>query len=79
MISDLLEPLNVLGPNDSITGHSFRFGIPSTLTLIDDPELDSDVQIWGRWTSEAFRSYMKLVTDQKKRIFDKISNYLFVH
>jgi hypothetical protein len=79
LISDLLEPLNVLGPNDSITGHSFRFGIPSTLTLINDPELDSDVQIWGRWTSEAFRSYMKLVTDQKRRIFNKISNYLFIH
>jgi hypothetical protein len=78
LVSDLLQPLHVLGPNDVITGHSFRFGIPSTLALINSPELDSDVQIWGRWTSEAFKSYMKLVTDQKKRIFEKISGYLFL-
>jgi hypothetical protein len=78
LVSDLLQPLHVLGPNDVITGHSFRFGIPSTLALINSPELDSDVQIWGRWTSEAFKSYMKLVTDQKKRIFEKISRYLFL-
>jgi hypothetical protein len=78
LISDLLKPLHILGPYDVITGHSFRFGIPSTLASFQDPDLDSEARIWGRWTSEAFQSYIKLVSDQKRRIFNKISNFLFL-
>jgi hypothetical protein len=77
VISDLLEPLGVLNETDVITGHSFRFGIPSTLAALRDPELSSDVSIWGRWTSSAYQSYVKLVTDQKRKIFERISHYLF--
>jgi hypothetical protein len=77
VISDLLKPLDVLNETDVITGHSFRFGIPSTLAALRDPELSSDVSIWGRWTSSAYQSYVKLVTDQKRKIFERISHYLF--
>jgi hypothetical protein len=77
IISDLLKPLNILSETDVITGHSFRFGIPSTLAALRDPELSSDVSIWGRWTSSAYHSYIKLVADQKRKIFERISRYLF--
>ncbi len=46
--SDLLKPLYILDQTDVITGHSFRFGIPSTLAKLRDPGLTSDVSIWGR-------------------------------
>ena len=76
-IKALIAPLKILGPTDVITGHSFRFGIPSTLAAFCDPDLKSDVSIWGRWTSEAFQSYIKLVSDQKRCIFNRISRFLF--
>jgi hypothetical protein len=47
------------------------------LAALWDPELSSDVSIWGRWTSSAYHSYIKLVADQKRKIFERISRYLF--
>ncbi len=61
IIFELLHPIHILSSEDTITSHNFRFGIPSTLTALRDPELTSDVSIQGRWTSSAHQSYVRLV------------------
>jgi hypothetical protein len=73
-INNFLIPLNILGPHDSITGHSFRAGIPSSLSTISDPSTISDLKIWSRWTSDSYLLYLKLQTDQKKAVFRKLEN-----
>ena len=42
----------------SISGHSFRAGIPSILATMGFP--DKDIQAAGRWSSRAFELYCKL-------------------
>ena len=42
----------------SVTGHSFRAGIPSILATMGFP--DKDIQAAGRWSSRAFELYCKL-------------------
>jgi hypothetical protein len=73
-INRFLVPLNILGPHDSITGHSFRAGIPSSLSIISDPSTVSDLKIWSRWTSDSYLLYLKLQAEQRKAIFEKIEN-----
>jgi hypothetical protein len=73
-INKFLVPLNILGPHDTITGHSFRAGIPSSLSTISDPSIISDLKIWSRWTSDAYLLYLKLQFDQKKVVFQKLEN-----
>mgnify|MGYP003891633467 CR=1 FL=1 len=41
-----------------ISGHSFRAGIPSILGSLGFS--DSDIKLVGRWSSNAFQSYLKL-------------------
>jgi hypothetical protein len=73
-INNFLVPLNILGPHDSISGHSFRAGIPSTLSIISDPSTISDLKIWSHWTSDSYLLYLKLQSDQKRAIFQKLEN-----
>jgi hypothetical protein len=74
-IQSLLKPLNILGPQDSITAHSFRPGIPSTLTTLPHPPSEFEIKLWGRWTSEAYEHYLRLKTDQRKSIFDRLASH----
>jgi hypothetical protein len=74
-INRFLVPLNILGPHDSITGHSFRAGIPSSLSIISDPSTVSDLKIWSRWTSDSYLLYLKLQAEQRKAIFGKSKIY----
>jgi hypothetical protein len=65
-----------IGDNASqITGHSFRAVIPAALA--NRPSLDTDhkIIIWGRWSSNAYRSYTRLNHEAKLSIFKKIVYY----
>lgn len=74
-LQSLLVEVCGTGEN-SISGHSFRAGIPSEMTR--HPELMSSDEIkgWGRWSSEAYNCYTRLHLDQKKKIFQKITDVL---
>jgi hypothetical protein len=71
ILSNLLADLCLPG-EDSISCHSFRSGIPSTLALFPDLANCEDIKGWGRWHSECFNRYTRLRHDQKKAIFEKI-------
>jgi hypothetical protein len=71
-LSALLPDFCVPG-EDSISCHSFRAGIPSTLALFPDLAKTDDIKGWGRWHSDCFNRYTRLHHDQKKAIFDKIT------
>lgn len=58
--------------NDSISCHSFRAGIPSTLARFPDLASAEDVKKWGRWSSSCHETYSRLRIDQKRTIFAKI-------
>ena len=57
----------------AISAHSFRAGIPSQLQRTPDI-LDSNVvRGWSRWNSDSSDRYERLNTQQKKKLFEKIS------
>jgi len=62
--------LKVNFPKKDLSGHSFRAGIPSSVS----PDLVNDLHImgWGRWKTKAFLSYQKFKFKQKKWVFRKI-------
>jgi hypothetical protein len=72
ILSQLLVDICVPG-QDTISCHSFRAGIPSTLALFPDLANCDDIQGWGRWHSECFNRYTRLRHEQKRAIFGKIS------
>jgi hypothetical protein len=75
-IRSLLTPL--LGPAaNNFSSHSFRAGIPAALA--DNPELAGQAAImgWGRWSSDAYKTYTRLKYNQRKETFSKISNLFF--
>jgi hypothetical protein len=72
ILSSLLLPLHILGPSDSITAHSFRAGIPSTLVTLPHPPSEFEVKLWGQWSSEAYEQYLRLKPEQRKQIFSNL-------
>jgi hypothetical protein len=72
----LIRPVGILGPNDIITGHSLRAGIPSMLAQNPGNISEFEIQMWGRWSSEAYQAYLKLKSNQKKIIFQKIVHHI---
>jgi len=72
VLSALLEDLCLPG-HDSISCHSFRAGIPSTLSLFPELITSDDIRGWGRWNSDCFTRYTRLRHDQKRAIFGKIT------
>ncbi len=75
LLSSLLQPLHILGPSDSITAHSFRAGIPSTLATLPHPPSEFEVKLWGRWSSDAYQQYLRLKMDQRRQIFRHLANH----
>ena len=57
-----------------ITGHSFRSGVSSLMGRAGFS--DSDIQCLGRWSSEAYKKYIKLGRLMRVRNADKISNFV---
>jgi hypothetical protein len=60
----------------SISCHSFRAGIPSTLSLFPDHATSDLIKGWGRWASDCYLRYTRLELPQKQNIFSKISGAL---
>ncbi len=75
LLMSLLQPLQILGPQDSITAHSFRAGIPSTLATLPHPPSEFEVKLWGRWSSDAYQQYLRLKTDQRRQVFRNLARY----
>jgi hypothetical protein len=62
-----------IGTNSSlITGHSFRAAIPAALANKPSLASDQEIMIWGRWSSETYKSYTRLKHEARLSIFRKI-------
>jgi hypothetical protein len=75
ILSSLLPDLCLPG-QDSVSCHSFRAGIPSTLAMFPDLAKTDYIKGWGRWHSDCFNRYTRLRLDQKRSIFGKIATAL---
>ena len=61
---------------DTISGHSFRAGIPSAVARCPDLMSSDDIKNWGRWASSTYQRYTRLKNEEKLQIFNKIVNIL---
>ena len=71
LFADICQP----GVN-SVSCHSFRAGIPSTLALFPDIVNNDMIKGWGRWNSDYYEKYTRLKLPQKEKIFSSISDAL---
>ena len=71
LFADICQP----GVN-SVSCHSFRAGIPSTLALFPDIVNNDMIKGWGRWNSDCYEKYTRLKLPQKEKIFSSISDAL---
>ncbi len=74
-LSDLLSDMCRPGIS-TISCHSFRAGIPSTLSLFPELATEDLIKGWGRWASDCYMRYTRLKLPQKQNIFQKISGAL---
>ena len=75
LLAQLLQDICKPGEN-TISCHSFRAGIPTTLSLFPDLCNSDDVKGWGRWASDCYTRYTRLRHDQRQAIFGKIAHAL---
>jgi hypothetical protein len=75
VLANLLSDMCTPGIN-SISCHSFRPGIPSTLSLFPDLATSDHIKGWGRWKSECYTLYTRLQLGQREQIFAKIATAL---
>jgi hypothetical protein len=75
-LKNLLSDVYVPGI-DTISGHSFRSGIPSTVTEKNIQKGENVASDWGRWASSSSKAYCRLKINQKSELFDIISDALF--
>ena len=71
LLSDVCRP-----GIDSVSCHSFRAGIPSTLSLFPELATEEHIKGWGRWQSDAYKSYTRLQLPQRQKIFGRIADAL---
>jgi hypothetical protein len=55
-----------------LSGHSFRAAIPAALANNPSLATDHEIMIWGRWSSDSYKSYTRLKHEAKLAIFRKI-------
>jgi hypothetical protein len=55
-----------------LSGHSFRAAIPAALASNPNLATDHEIMIWGRWSSDSYKSYTRLKHEAKLAIFKKI-------
>jgi len=63
-------------PKKHFSCHSFRAGVPSSISNFPEIVNVYHVMGWGRWRTEAFLSYQKFKFRQKKWVFRKICKAL---
>lgn len=61
---------------ESISCHSFRAGVASTLARFPHLASTEDIRGWGRWDSSCYLKYTRLNLDKKKAIFKRITDAL---
>jgi hypothetical protein len=71
LLSDICQP-----GVSTITCHSFRAGIPSTIALFPELAAMDLIKGWGRWASDCYQRYTRLKLPQKLNIFKHISGAL---
>jgi hypothetical protein len=71
LLSDMCQP-----GISKITCHSFRAGIPSTISLFPELATSDLIKGWGRWASDCYSRYTRLKLPQKHNIFQQISGAL---
>jgi len=67
---------DICGSGNVISCHSFRAGVPSTLSMFPELANSDDVKGWGRWKSDCYNRYTRLRLDQREKIFSKIADAL---
>ena len=75
VLATLLPDFCLDGVN-RISCHSFRPGIPSTLSLFPELADEDAIKGWGRWSSDCYLKYTRLKLPQKASIFSRISTAL---
>jgi hypothetical protein len=75
ILADLLPDFCSPG-QDSVTCHSFRAGIPSTIAMFPDLMSSDQIKGWGRWQSDCYMLYTRLSLLEKEQIFNKIRQAL---
>jgi hypothetical protein len=61
---------------DSITCHSLRSAIPTALHKTEQSTALTDAKDWGRWKSEAHKSYTKHHKRHRQNIFNRVTDAL---
>jgi hypothetical protein len=72
MLAKIFPPTTQL----KISGHSFRSGLISSAANFPDIVNDPHVKGWGRWKSNSFLRYELLDCEQKRWIFNKLTQKL---
>jgi hypothetical protein len=62
----------------SISCHSFRAALSSALAAPPSEISAKDIKNWGRWKREAYRGYTCLKHQQKKELYEKITESLIL-
>jgi len=75
LLAGLLSDICIPGV-DTVSCHSFRAGIPSTLSLFPDLASSDMIKGWGRWESDCYTRYTRLQLPQRERIFGYIADAL---
>jgi len=75
VLADLLDDICCPGVS-TISCHSFRAGIPSTISTFPDLATSDLIKGWGRWKSDCYQSYTRLKLPQRANIFAQIAQAL---
>jgi hypothetical protein len=75
ILKDLLQDVCLPGV-DTVSCHSFRAGIPSTISLFPELATTDMIKGWGRWQSDCYLRYTRLQLPQRARIFGFIAGAL---
>jgi len=75
ILKDLLKGV-IDYERDSVTAHSFRAGVASSLSRFPDLASSKDVQNWGRWAGGDYKKYARFHLEKRKNTFQKITKAL---
>ena len=77
-LDKLVKKTGLMHRGETVTGHSFRAGIPSALGALGSAEATHALKEWGRWRSPAFEAYTKRDLSAKFHIFVHILQSLHI-
>jgi len=77
--ADMIQLLKkVMGPGQSLTGKSFRAGIPSALGKNKGDFLTGELKNFGRWKSAAFKTYIKGGVEDLD-LYKRVTDFVLTH